>query len=628
MTDFVTDGQPYETPISAADQGYALTPPSLSSRFAAMFGESSPLSRLMSVSQQGAYEGSSTLSRALYQTATTDEYGQPLDPSAPEAGSIKSPMLDPDVYNEKYAPTGPDGKKVSLGDKPMPEGVAQIIAKAKAQEIEREGVLSRASQTESGVVNFGIGTGAFLADPLNLSTMFIPGIGEESIAARLGTGILARTGARLAAGAATGALMQAPVTALNYGLGQQEASDYGIREAFRDMLFAAAGNAVFHAGMGTVGDVLRARQGTPVPLGEATAQPVTPAAEQVLMADAATRHDAMSAAVSQLADGRPVDVSPFFYESPRPETAIGLAPTEDILRPQITGVAESTSEQARRLAPAVFNEYDPLAQRAAEISNSLRDPEQSFGVEIDQRILDLRQQADAIAARPLPIDATAEQIKAAQAADTEAWNALRAEADRMTAQRGALIDQATAAARAEFQALDERMRDLAPQVSAATEQARLIQSAAAANRATVLGPRPNLIKFAQDQQALYRQGFAAGIPDSEFQATSKAMFEPEQAAPEEGAAPKVIPSQGAAGEIGKAPEAVAIKGNEEGAAEGKATEVDPEIASAEAALTPEHLAAMLPEERAELDATQANMEEAEGHAASIEEAGMCLKGSA
>lgn len=175
---------------------------------------------------------------------------RPVDTSI---GELKeSPLLSADEVNKKYAPIGPDGKPEKLTDKPLPEAVAQMRYEARKAQIDREGIFRRAEATRGVVPNFVINMAQML-DPLNLSTMFLPGLGEERLIGALAErgleGIAARTGARVVAGAATGATAMAPIAALQGVLGAAEDQDFGIRDFMRDVMMGAAFGAAVHGGI-------------------------------------------------------------------------------------------------------------------------------------------------------------------------------------------------------------------------------------------------------------------------------------------------------------------------------------------------------------------------------------------
>jgi hypothetical protein len=298
MPDFAFDATPFETPEEAADIGYEQTPATLGQFLGAE--AASTTEKLRYAADMGIYQGSSVLSQMLYGPgfSQAEEAGQDM----PLPGSQLSPMLSRDEYQARYAPNGPDSKPVSLGDSPMSEAVAQLIGEAKRDELQREAVLQRFQDSHGALSNLGAGMIGFMLDPLRASTAFIPGIGEEAVTARLGTGIAAQLAARLGTGATAGILSQAPVSALEYAAGTQEASDYSLRDAFRDMLYAGAGNAIFHAGLGTAADLWRAKM---------RGEPLSDAAK-IATAPATDQHAAMASAVSEIVDGRPVNITGFY----------------------------------------------------------------------------------------------------------------------------------------------------------------------------------------------------------------------------------------------------------------------------------------------------------------------------
>ena len=322
--DIIPDGRPIEEPEASAETAYQTIPAPLGQFLGEQVG--STIKQIGRVADQGQFLGSGWFPQMLYRFSHLSDAEAEMGgvSNAPAAGSVPTPMLSPAEYNARYAPIGPDGKPASLGSEPLPEGVAKLVGDAKREEIERANVMGRYENAHSGLTNFGAGAIGFMLDPLRASTAFIPGLGEEAIAARLGGGLLGRVGGRLGAGAVGGALSQAPISALEYGLGQQEASDYGLRDAFRDLAFAAAGNAIFHAGItGPITDILRRAPELPAH---------APEAEPILRADAQTQHAAISSAVAELADGRPVDVQPMF-QLRTPEPIEGLQFAEPPPRP-------------------------------------------------------------------------------------------------------------------------------------------------------------------------------------------------------------------------------------------------------------------------------------------------------
>lgn len=381
------DGPPVEEPESSADTAYENIPPPFGQYLSEQIG--STISQIGRVAEQGLYQGVGRFPRLLYggldsQGAAADIEMGDLTPHTP-AGSVPSPMMSPEQYNERYAPIGNDGKPVSLGSEPMPQAVAKLVGDAKREEIERENVTSRFENVHSWPTNFAAGTLGYMLDPLRAATAFVPGIGEEAIAARLGGGFVGRLAGRVVAGAEAGAVAQAPISALQYGLGQEEASDYSLRDAFRDIAFGAAGNAFFHAGVGTAGELLRG----------------VPHAGPVLGLGAQGQHAAMSSAVGELAEGRPVQVEPFF-ERPEAVTPADIVAQQRALNQD--GFAAGVPEAGLKEATA-----DIYAPRDAETGKL-----QGIGAEWERPMAELPQEAEAPQQPGVTVEEADPEIMAAE----------------------------------------------------------------------------------------------------------------------------------------------------------------------------------------------------------------------
>lgn len=342
----------------------------------------------------------SAIGRSLERsTASQSEYE---DIANPWAGPQPIP-LSPDEANKKYGPMGPDGKQAKITDQPILDSVAQTIGKQKADEMDRNAVINRFSEQHDSITNLGVGMAGFMMDPLNAASTFIPGVGEETALAGMGriglatSGLAARTTARLAAGATVGAISQAPLTALTYGLDQQQASDMDLRSAFKSVMYAAAGNAIFHAGL------FGALHETGVLKPDASmryqdnVKTMPPEAQTVINADAATKHAAMQSAVGQMAEGREVDVDPIFpKQGEAPPTVADVAEKQqEIYRngyaPGLTGdqleaakdeilpekTAEGPQEKPSRLEQPVIDRY----------KKTISDEAKRLGIPLDDEAL-------------------------------------------------------------------------------------------------------------------------------------------------------------------------------------------------------------------------------------------------
>jgi hypothetical protein len=576
MPEIVSDGDIFQTPIEAANEVYSgRTNPGLGS-FAASTFEEGPTAALARAGERATQAGASWFDRALLLSG----YGEAgIGDQAPEP--IQTPTLSPDEYNERFAPRDVNGKIIPIGDQPMPEGLARIVGRQKAEALDRESIFQRFAATHSGLTTFAAGSAASLLDPLNAALLFMPGIGEEALAARLGGGLLARTIARLGAGAATGALFAAPEVALKAALSPEEASDYGMRDALRDILYSAAGLAALHTGIGTGLDILSGRLRAPR-MTPGIESPPPPSG-----IDASTQNAVMRSTISQVVEGRPVDTGDFFYHPPRAQTAVGLA-MAPVDRVEITA-APDVEAQARRLAPEVFARYDPLVQRARELRAQMFDPEAVVGPVIDRQIADLRARAEAARGQMvIPPGATPEQVRAIVAQGNAAYEAATRQADQLAAQRDGLIAARVAAARGELTTVDQQLRDIAAtgELARARGQATNILAAAAANRAVTMGPRPplpevpaaraaaprvdtlteapttaaaaplaridrsptNLIDLALRQVAAAREGWAPGMSGTELAAANDAVYgkgEPEAPAGAEPGVERAAAAEGA-----------------------------------------------------------------------------------
>ena len=209
---------------------------------------------------------------------------------------LDSPTLTPEQANETYKlPTGE-----SMFTAPVRDNVAKLMYDSKMRELANEQIASRFMSAHNLPAQLAVGMAAFMRDPLNIASMFVPGVSESKlldVAPWLGT-----TGSRLVAGASAGAAGQVPLVALKGAAGTSFDSDYGAREAFSDLFYAAVPNAAIHAGFGAIGDFLRSRAGEP--------SRTPPGVADAVIQTAETKHAAMSSATADLVEGRTVDVTP------------------------------------------------------------------------------------------------------------------------------------------------------------------------------------------------------------------------------------------------------------------------------------------------------------------------------
>lgn len=243
----------------------------------------------------------------------TRQIGRGLEREAETGGlgpSIAQPNVDPDALNKQWGVIGPTPELSLKFDSPIPAGVAQEMNEAKHDEIARAYAERRSpGGVWSALADFGFGN----LDPAGIAAGLVPVLGEGRMAELLGsaatTGI-SRLGVRAAEGAASGAAAMAPLTALRYGLSQQEHADYSMSDAARDIAFGAIAGGVLHPLFGVLGDTFH----PPVPLREVMDDPLTGLAvrdpvTRWMEAKPDVRAAAVEAAVAGVAEDRPVDVA-------------------------------------------------------------------------------------------------------------------------------------------------------------------------------------------------------------------------------------------------------------------------------------------------------------------------------
>jgi len=215
------------------------------------------------------------------------------------------PSIPADAANQQFgSPGAPE-----LGVSPLkfttalPASVARSLYAAKQADIIRADAAARSTPGFlAGAARMGADLVQQATDPLNLASAFVPGIGEARVGGLLakagldvGEGFVGSTAARLAAGFTQGVAGQAGLSALRYGISQQEQGDYSFADAAADTLMGGLMGGGLHAVIGGVGDLIGHHFAASPEAAAANADP--------LVQEAASR-----AAVAQMVDGRPVDV--------------------------------------------------------------------------------------------------------------------------------------------------------------------------------------------------------------------------------------------------------------------------------------------------------------------------------
>lgn len=273
-----------KTPLEPATRDYSQIQPTGSEWVKAQF-LTGPLTSLQRAQARGQYSDAGLADRFL---------GKGIDiPLSGAAPAPTEPLMNPADANEAFAPKGE-----TWFDKPISEGLAQEVAKEKREDIQRDSNLARYENAHDWLHNLGASIAGSMLDPLNVGAMFVPGIGEEAVAARLGGGVAARMAGRVVSGATGGAIASVPIVAAHIGLDQ----DMNLRDAFYDLAISAAGGAILQG------------------LGEGGLREAGVLGPDKLMRDAAAAgqtasqtHAAITAAVGQLTQEEPINVVPIIH---------------------------------------------------------------------------------------------------------------------------------------------------------------------------------------------------------------------------------------------------------------------------------------------------------------------------
>ena len=292
------------------------------------------------------------LGNAAATVGTVDDYGRPIMEA--------QPSVNPVELNRLYAT--PDATQYGVTPlnftAPVPDSVAQSMHDAKREEIARAEAAARQPDGIGATLgNFGVG----MLDPVGAAATLMPVIGEARMAgmlARAGVtfseGLAGQSALRAATGAATGAVMQAPLSALRYGLSQQEQADYHMSDVMADVIMGTLLGGGLHVAIGGAGDLL----------GRSFRQT---GAARVLDADPVLRENVAQTAVAAVAEARPVNVAPLIEMA---EARQARDEIEALLRRQTALDAEH--EAAR---PAAFNlppdRATAIAQGEAELAGHL-----------------------------------------------------------------------------------------------------------------------------------------------------------------------------------------------------------------------------------------------------------------
>lgn len=318
---------------------------------------------------------------------------------------------------------------------PLLLSVAESMHDAKQEELMRASSASRQPDGFFGAAARGlVGMAAGMLDPVNVAASLVPVAGEARLEAMLARGLGEGLGGRIATsaaiGGARGAVAQAPLVGLRYGLSKAEGADYTMANAAADMvmgtLLGGGMHAVIQGGRGANSDWL-GRQFSASP--EA----------RVVEADPVAREATARAAIAAVAEDRPVEVADYIRMS-----------NEGAVRKAQIAALQREADSLRAEAAAVPN----VTERVESPDSLVRPPvpDAATQARIDA-VLDEMTSPDTLVTGARAAELAAEHRMLTEGARPGS----ELEQARSEAQRQGLL---TAAARTE-----QRMRDLSDKIT-------------------------------------------------------------------------------------------------------------------------------------------------------------------
>ncbi|MGF6230712.1 hypothetical protein QFZ27_004667 [Inquilinus ginsengisoli] len=253
-----------------------------------------------------------------------------------------SPVLSADELNARF---GASGLKF---DGPMQEGTAREMAQLHAEQQQRAAMQERAGI--GFVPRFAAGLVGAAADPVSLAAGVLPG----AALARAGFAARSTLAGRMAVSAAEGAAGTALAVPITAAIAPGEGRQYGAADALMDIAFGGVFGALTPlAGAGLHAGIERyARMRT-------TGEPMPVLSQAMEAAPIEVRDMALRTAVSQVMEGRPVDIGPV--------VARALSYSTDLLRPasrEVNDIAARAADVVAR-STQVRPSGQPVIERNA-----------------------------------------------------------------------------------------------------------------------------------------------------------------------------------------------------------------------------------------------------------------------
>jgi hypothetical protein len=315
VAEIIPAGQPLRATLPPAQPGeYQDWTPSLGEA-AGLLWESGTQGMMGRAQQRETLSPEAPLSpeqRQQFEHPTTDvglgyavpDMSQPAQPLPRGPGPSNQPLLDPDQVNKMAG-----GENIT--NEPLPLAVAVELVKQRKEAYDRDLKLSKYAAAHPWSF-YPTAAVVGIADPYNIGAMLIPGVGEEITLSALGRVLpstLAKVGSRAIAGSSAMALGGLPFALIRP---PEEGADWSAYDNLKQLAAMSAIAAVLHTGFGAIKDRFAAKPLAPTAEGApAPADAVANAeANVVLQANQERNRAAMQIGISQIADGRPLDIMP------------------------------------------------------------------------------------------------------------------------------------------------------------------------------------------------------------------------------------------------------------------------------------------------------------------------------
>lgn len=212
-------------------------------------------------------------------------------------------------------------------DQPRSRDYAEMLAKGKREEAIRADIIARGpTGFGAGAARFGAALAGAALDPLNVASAFIPVVSQAryaGLAAKIGT-----TGTRATVGMAEGFVGAALVEPITYGLAKQQHLDYEMSDALVNVGLGTFLGGGLHVVGGKLSDLISARSPE-------------------------VRESALRSSVSQLMEGKRVDVDPVFKMDD--EFSAPIAPVRDVPPSMLDEYDKVVSGEVKTFAEAAAN---------------------------------------------------------------------------------------------------------------------------------------------------------------------------------------------------------------------------------------------------------------------------------